>query len=354
MALLSDIVSRVRTELGDLPKQFSFEETGDGETKDFDLRLRPIDNTTLYVTVNGFPIAQGTGYTVEADNGVIHFQPAPGNGTTIKVEGTQYRYFRDVDLETFVNTAVEQHTYERTDQYGSQITLSKLAAVEEYPLAILATIEAMWALATDAAFDINIMAPDGVVIPRAQRFQQLTTMIQARWEQYKQLSSALNIGLWRIEMGTLRRVSRTTNKLVPIWIPQEIDDARRPQRVWIENNLKGYTPIPSTAAVYDLILYQGDSYSVVLDFPDTLNLATTVFKAQIRTYPNAPALYAEFAVSIVDAPTAKIRLSLTKKQTAYLPVRAFWDLQATSTVDPDFQKTYVRGQVFVTQQVTVD
>jgi hypothetical protein len=50
----------------------------------------------------------------------------------------------------------------------------------------------------------------------------------------------------------------------------------------------------------------------------------------------------------------KIQLSLTKQQTAYLPVRAFWDLQATSTVDATFQKTYIKGQVFVTQQVTVD
>jgi len=37
-----------------------------------------------------------------------------------------------------------------------------------------------------------------------------------------------------------------------------------------------------------------------------------------------------------------------------LPARAFWDLQATSSIDATFEQTYVRGQVFVTQQVTLD
>lgn len=354
MASVADIVSRVRIELGDLPKQFTWSDTGDGSTKDFDLAIRPIDPYTIIVKVNNVILAQGTGFTLEQDQGVIHIQPAPANNAVIEVTGTVYRYFTDADLEKFVNTAIGQHTHERVDRFGSKLTLSKMDAVEEYPLALLSTIEALWALATDSAFDINIIAPDGVTIPRSQRFEQLTNMIQMRWDQYKQLSSALNIGLWRIEMGTLRRVSRTTNKLVPIYMAQEIDDARRPERVYIENNLKGNTPVSTTAAIYDLSIYQGDSFSVVLDFPDTLDLNTTVFKAQIRTYPNAPALYAEFNVEIIDGVAKKIRLSLTKKQTAYLPVRAFWDLQATSTTDPDWQKTYVRGQVFVTQQVTVD
>ena len=352
MAVLADVVSRVRVELGDLPKQFTYTATGDGTNKEFNLKLKPIDPYSLLVTINGSPAAAGTDYTLEADHGILHFDPAPDNGDAIEVSGTQYRYFTDADIEDFVNTAVSQHTWERTDSYGSQITLGKLPGVEDYPLAILATIEALWALATDSAFDINIVAPDGVSIPRAQRFQQLTTMIQARWDQYKQLSSALNIGLWRIEMGTLRRVSRTTNKLVPVWLAQEVDDARRPERIYLQNDLKGRKVLETSAAVYDLIIYQGDSYSVVLDFPiDTTDLE---FKAQIRTYPNAPALYATFDVEILDNPTGRIRLKLTKSQTAYLPVRAFWDLQATKPTDPDFQKTYVRGQVFVSQQVTVD
>jgi hypothetical protein len=352
VAVLADLLSRTRLELGDAPKQFTFTETGDGSTKDFYVKVKPLDVDTLVVTVNGTPVANPSGYTLEADLGMIHFVNAPANNSAIRVQGSHFRYFTDTDLTTFINTAVEQHTYNRTDGYGNQVTLAKLQAVEEYPLVILSTIEALWALATDASFDINIFAPDGVTIPRSERFHQLSNMIQQRQMQYKELCSALNIGLWRLEIGTLRRVSKRTNKLIPVYMPQESDDPRKPERVYIQNDMLGRTPAPTTAATYDLILYQGDSYSVVLDFPvDTTNL---VFKAQIRTYPNAPALYATFEVEIVSNSLGQIRLKLTKAQTAYLPARAFWDLQATSTVDPDFQKTYVKGQVFVTQQVTVD
>lgn len=354
MATLADLVSRTRLELGDLPKEFTWEAIGDGSTKDYYVKVKPLNPDTLIITVDGIPVPQPVGYTVEADHGVIHFQPAPALNAEIIVSGTHYRYFTDTDIETFIETAVEQHTFNRTDGYGNQMNLSKLPAVEEYPLAILATIEALWALATDSAFDINIFAPDGVTIPRSERYHQLTGMITQRTEQYRMLCSALNIGLWRMEVGTLRRVSKRTNKLIPVFMPQEIDDARKPERIYIQNDHIGRTPTPTTAATYDLIIYQGDSYSVILDFPDTLDINTTVFKAQIRTYPNSPALYAQFNIEITDPVLRKIRLSLTKQQTAYLPTRGFWDLQATSTVDSTWQKTYVKGQVFVTQQVTVD
>ena len=177
-------------------------------------------------------------------------------------------------------------------------------------------------------------------------------MISQRQQQYKDLCSALNIGLWRIEMGVLRRVSRLTNKLVPVYLAQEIDDSRRPERIYLQNDLKGRKPMPSYAGVYDISLYQGDSWSGEFDFPFDVSMLD--FKAQIRTYPNAPAIYATFDVTKFDAANGRIRLTLSPTATAYLPARAFWDLQATNSSDPTFEQTYVRGQVFVTQQVTLD
>lgn len=352
MAVLSDLVSRVRMELGDLPKEFSATATGDGVRKDFDIKQRPLNPSTLVVKVNGAPVAQPAGYTVEEQHGVIHFVTAPGLNAVITVSGTTYRYFVDSDIEQFVTTAVGQHTHNRTDSFGSAVTMAKLPIVEEYPLIILSTIEALWTLATDASFDINIMAPDGVTIPRDQRYSQLTNMIQQRWDQYKQLSSALNIGLWKIEMGTLRRVSRTTNKLVPIYMPQEIDDSRRPERVYMQNDLNGRTPAVVNVGTYDIILNQGDSWYALFDFPDNTNFDDLVFKAQIRTYPNSPSIWASFVITVEDGPTKKLRLSLPKDKSRYIPRRAFWDLQATSLSDEDFQQTYIRGQVFLSEEVT--
>lgn len=354
MAVLSDLISRVRLELGDQAVQFTFTATGDGVTKDYKMECKPIEPATLYVTVDGEPILTPSGYTLEADIGMVHFVTAPDAGTSIVITGEHYRYFTDADITTFINTAVTQHTYNRTDSFGSLVTLSSIQPVEEYPLAILSVIEALWVLATDAAFDINITAPDGVVIPRAQRYQQLTSIIQQRWDQYKQLCAQLNIGLWRLEMGTLRRVSRTTNKLVPVYMPQEVDDSRRPERVYLQNDLLGRSPLPSTVQIYDIAMTQGDSFSIELDFP--FDVTGYNIKSQIRTYPNAPSLYATFTVTVIStSPTlSQVSLSLTKSQTSYLPVRGFWDVQMTSDSDPNYEVTYLRGQVFTTQQVTLD
>lgn len=351
MALLADLISRVRLELGDMAREFTFNAVGDGATAEYYVNNKPVDPYTLLVTVAQQFIPAPTGYKLEVDTGIVRFRTPVETGAAIQIHGTAFRYFSDSDITRFVNTAIEQHTYERTDAYGSRVTVDSIPAVEEYPLAILATIEALWVLATDSAFDINITAPDGVVIPRSERYAQLTGMIAQRSEQYKSLCAQLNIGLWRIQMGNLRRVSRRTNKLVPIYLAQEFDDGRKPERVYVQNDLIGRKDLPSTVEVYDLIMNQGDSYSqdFILGAPIT-NLS---FSAEIRTYPNSPTRWAAFNVTIIDVQTGRIRISLPQQSTRYLPVRGFWDLQATSTVDSTFQRTFLRGQTFVTQQVTV-
>ncbi len=350
MAILDNLLSRVRLELGDLESQFRHVLVGDGETVDFYVNYKPLDPTALVVEVDGVPLAKPDDYTVEEAFGMIHFVEAPEAEAEIVVTGTHFRYFTDSDLVVFINTAVEQHTAGKTDRFGSQMNLGKIPVVEEYPVALLATIEALWALATDAAFDINIQAPDGVMIPRSQRFAQLNTIIAGRQEQYRNLCAALNIGLWRIEVGILRRTSRTTNKLVPVYMPQELEDSRRPERVYLPTDMYGHVPTPSVAQAYDIIFTQGDSWEATFDFP--FNLTGYTIKAQMRTYPNAPTKYGDFAVEVLSAANGTVKLSLTSSDTEYLPRRLYWDMQLTSAADPDYQQTYIKGIVFVDQQVT--
>lgn len=352
MAVLSDILSRVRLELGDLQKNFTFTATGDGITKVFATGIKPMELDNLYITVAGTAVAYPAGYSLEQDTGIITFTTAPASAAAIVVKGFQDRYFLDAELSNFISDAVNQHTYNRTDSFGSAVTLATISPVEEYPVAILAAIEGLWALATDAAFDIDIQAPDGINIPRSERYRQLTGIIQQRWDQYRMLCSQLNVGLWRIEMGTLIRTSRTTNKYVPIYMGQEVDDSRMPERVYIQNDLTGRNTFPSYAQTYDIVLYQGNSYSATFDFP--FDITGLEFAAQIRTYPNAPSIYANFEVTVVSASSSlsTIQLSLEVADTAYLPPRGFWDLRATSTADSTYAQTYIKGQVFTTQGVT--
>ena len=350
MAVLEDLLSAVRRELNDQPTPFTWTTVGDSETDTYTIGYKPLDAASLSVTVDSQPIAQPTGYTVEPVSGTIIFATAPSSGAVINISGSFYRYFTDTDLSAYLNTSITQHTFNRTNQYGSLITVSNLPAVEEYPVVILTVIEALWAIATDASFDIDITAPDGIHIPRSERFSQITALIAQRQQQYKDLCAALNIGLWRIEMGILRRTSRTTNKLVPVYMPQEIDDSRRPERVYLQNDMYGRTAPPTTARIYDIVLYQGDLWQCEFDFP--FDLSGYTLKAQIRTYPNSPSLYATFDIIYVDRPGGKVILKLYPKDTDYLPRRAFWDMVLTLDDDPTFQQTQFKGQVFVDQRVT--
>jgi len=354
MATITDLVTKLRTELSDQSKQFTKTFTGDGVTTTFNLGVKPVDAVTLLVKDNSTTLTNPAGYTVETTYGIVHTTAAIASGHTLTVTGNVWRYFSDDELASFINTALTQHTTGRTDSYGRAITVSSLPEIEVYPLVVLAAVEALFVLATDASFDININAPDGVTIPRGQRFQQISSFINQRMEHYRSICSALNIGIWRIEVGQLRRVSRTTNKLVPIYMPQEVDDSRRPERVYMENDLRGRTVLPSTVPIYDLVIQQGDSFSVILDFPNTTDFNDLVFKAQVRTYPGSPTIWATFTITVYDANLKKLQLSLTKDATKLLPVRCFWDIQATSLSDSTFEQTYLQGQVFTNQQVTLD
>jgi hypothetical protein len=275
MATLTDLIAKVRTEINDQAKQFSKSFTCDGATTTFNLGVHPVDPSTLLVKDNTTTLLNPADYTVESLYGVIHTTTAPASGHTLYVNGNVWRYFSDDEITTFVNTALLQHTSGRSDAYGSAITVATLPELEVYPLVVLCTVEALFALATDASYDININAPDGVSIPRGQRFQQMSSFINQRMEHYKSICAALNIGLWRIEMGTLRRVSRTTNKLVPIYVAQEIDDSSSPDRVYMKNDLNGYVSPTSTATTLDMMAYQGDTFTQTITLPSTVGFTTS-------------------------------------------------------------------------------
>ena len=108
--------------------------------------------------------------------------------------------------------------------------LSSLPDVEGTLVAIRAAIEALWALATDASTDIDISSADGTTVPRTQRYRQLREQIDGMTQRYDHLCAMLNVGLDAIEISKIRRVSKTTNRLVPIFEDREYDDYELPRR----------------------------------------------------------------------------------------------------------------------------
>ena len=347
MATLTGLVDRVRLELGDPGKAFVWGTEATG-TQRYELPYSPVLGSTMIIFVNDLEVTDAV--EVEEHTGVLTFDTAPDPGDKISVHGTYFRFFTDSELAYIADAAVQEHLYNRTDAFGRALNVGNLPIVEEYPAALLGTIQALYTLATDASFDIDITTPDGVHVPRSERYRQLMEAINLRKGQYDDMCKALNIGLTRIDVFTFRRISKSTNKYVPIYMPQEIDDRTPPSRIYLPIPTYGGSPVPSAAAPYDLVFTQGDDFSVDIDFP--FPLTGIKVEAQIRLFPESAAIVAKPTIEVIDEAAGTVRLSLDHSQTAKVPLRAYWDAQATGPAPSTFTETFINGLVFCKRQVT--
>ncbi len=349
MATISSLADRLRSEIGDFGKSFVHQFIADGTTNRFLIPYSPSDGANLVVTQNGSDVS--TTVEVEEQTGYITFDVIPEDGDLIVIAGTYFRYFTTPEICQYVIDAFAQHSTNHLDSFGRAVTVQNLPGIEEYPVVIYASTMALYTLATDASFDIDIQAPDGVMIPRSERYRQLMQMIDVRKNQYKELCSQLGIGLYKIDVFTLRRISKTTNHYVPVFIPQEIDDRSYAQRAHISIPNYGSVATPSDVPNQDLVMYQGDSFEVTLDFP--FDVTGYTFRADIVKVFGSSANLTSFIVDQVEGTTDKIRLSLPSSVTEGLPQRCYWDIEATAIEEPTYKKTYMRGAIFVTREATV-
>lgn len=347
MATVQSLADRLRSELGDTGRSFVETITLDGTSARIELRHAPLQGSTLTVTLDGDDVSDAS--TIEEHTGVLTLPALPDPGSVLTVAGLHYRYFTDSEIESYISTAFTEHSSTSTTTYGSRYTYTNLPAAEEYPIVLLAASNALFTLATDAAFDIDILAPDGVTIPRSQRYRQLTEMMMARKDQYKELCTMLGVGMYRIEVTSLRRVTQRTNRYAPLYKPQEVDDPSRPQRVRIPAATYGSQDV-SKVENYDIFLYQGDSHAFTVDFP--FDLTGYQLLAQIRAYPGSEMALARFDIAVVNLVAGTVELSLTSGVTKQLPEKAVWDLQLTTDSDPDYQHTYIKGTIVTERQVS--
>ena len=352
MATINNLGDRLRSELGDIGKSFVYQFVADGTTNRFLIPNSPLDGASLVITKNGIDISSTV--EVEETTGYIVLDTTPNVSDVLVVAGNYYRYFTNLEICEYISTAFVQHTTNHTDAYGRSVTIENLPTLEEYPVVIYAATLAMYTLATDASFDIDITAPDGVMIPRSERYRQLMQMIDVRKQQYKELCSQLGIGLYKIDVFELRRISKTTNRYVPIYQPQEVDDISMPVRVYLPIPTYGSVEKPTTVITKDLYVYEGDDYSFDVQFDFEIDSYTP--KAEIRMNPDSMVLLTSFSITEPDLGASDgsglrtLRLSLTSAQTEALPGICYYDVQLTNA--DGIVKTYVRGKVFVTPQVT--
>jgi hypothetical protein len=251
MATLAGVIDRIRSEIGDLSAPFADTFTGDDELSSYD--LSEVNVSTVVAKVSSSSPASTVTLVADidyvlspAEGSILLINPAFSplhHGQTLIVRGVSSGMFTDGELERYVTDALNQHTYGRMvtaryrDEHGfvrydrEPITLETLPPVEEPLVAYLAAINALWTLATDASTDVDVNTSEGTFVPRSQRYRQIMEHLGELQQRYNSLAQQLNVGLARIEQLQLRRVSRTTNRLVPIFEGREYDDASLPTRL---------------------------------------------------------------------------------------------------------------------------
>jgi hypothetical protein len=350
VANLTSLAERLRSELGDTGKSFVHQFIADGTTNRFLLPYSPVDAINMIITVDGTDIS--TTVDVEETTGYMTFVEVPDTVDVVVAAGTYFKYFTVTEIEQFVCTAFDQHTANHADTYGRAILLDTLPGLEEYPVITYASTLALYTLATDASFDIDITAPDGVQIPRSERYRQLMQMIEVRKQQYRELCSQLGIGLYRIDVFSLRRISKTTNRYVPIYLPLEVNDRSMPQRVILPIPSYGSAIAPSSVPTRDLMMYEGDVFVAILDFPDEFDVTDYTWESSISNQIGSAVSIVDFTIENITGATDQLQLSLTSEQTDLLPEKCFWDIQGTLIADTSQVQTYMRGTVITTRQVT--
>jgi hypothetical protein len=225
----ASITYKTRMTVQDMGRPFASQVPINGTANVFDLPVESISATANPPTVilNGVDITnQATPtYVIDYKYGVISFfeAPQPSGPGTLQVIGTTYDFFDDDEVQEAVTDAFNMHTadldpMEYIDPIPGECGLPQ---VQEILVAYLAAVELLFFRANDSSQEIDINTPEGVSMRRSQRWEQISQQIQMLQAQYQLQSAALGVGLYRIQVLNQRRVSYTTNRLVPIFREQE-------------------------------------------------------------------------------------------------------------------------------------
>jgi hypothetical protein len=330
VATISSLVDRVRVELGDVPKSFVTQFMADGTTNRFKLHYSPLDATTVVVYKNNVDISDEC--SIEESSGILVTETLPNDGDEFTVSGTYYRYFTGAELAQVITSAVDMHSAKHTDSLGRKITIDTLPYIDEYPVVVYATALALYTLATDASFDINIFAPDGVTIPRSERYRQLLDMMNTRKSQYAELCAHLGIGLYSIDVFTLRRISKRTNRYVPVYKPMEVDDRSWPQRVNLPLPAYGDAQPAWPTEGGPLNAYQGIAYEEQISFTGDFTGKTII--ARLLAQRGSVQVVRDFTLEVTteDDENFVANISLTAEETIRPPRRTHWQIASKDDV----------------------
>ena len=227
---LEHTIQLARNYLRDFPKffQVSFDALG----RTYELGQPNIDKDTLWiakVVSNTVTELTPADYSLDERNGILRLTTTPASNTKLIVEGYYYEWLLPADLQFYCERSINFH------KPTINIPLEQASPAVLDVVGLGALVEALQALMTEYARDIDVMTSESVHIPGSQRFRMLQSLIQ-QWEtEYRKHANNLNIGPERIEQLSLRRVSRTTNRYVPLFKAKELGDYGPMERIWAED-----------------------------------------------------------------------------------------------------------------------
>lgn len=260
---ITRLISRVRAEVGDQPTPFMSQVEGDGAQVMFDLVQPNLCRIGFQITlVNGAEttvLSSPADYTADDDNGIIIFTSPLPYGAKAIIQGSSFGMFSDPALLELIRDAVIWHCSGRViseryrDRHGfityreNPVNLTNLPPEEELPLILACARRVYWALSDDMALDVDVQTAEGTNINRTARYSQVMHQIDQLDSEYQRLCAAYNIGPYRMETLNLRRISRTTNRLIPLMKPREYDDHRYPTRMLppIDGRYEDNSGVPS-------------------------------------------------------------------------------------------------------------
>jgi len=204
----------------------------------YELQKPNIDKDSLWVAFvpNGAASASAGGasvsvlnpltdYSVDERNGLLRLA-APLAADTLMVEGYYYEWLTNEDLSFYADMAINLNTH------NLHTNLANMAPAVIDVIGIHTLVQALWGLLSEYSRDIDVITSESVHIIASQRFRMVASLLDTWMGEYNKLATSLNIGLERMEMVTLRRVSRTTGRLVPVYRQREIEDAGPIERLW--------------------------------------------------------------------------------------------------------------------------
>ena len=171
-------------------------------------------------------------WELDERNGLLKLTDTSYQGQRVLIAGYYYKWFTDSDLMGHVQDVVTEFTYDMAEGGCGPEGVESLSEAEVEVAAMGAVTRALWSLSIELALDIDVSTPEGMFIPAHQRYSQVMQMMQ-HWEaQYTDRAASLNVGLGKVEIFRLRRVAKLTNRYVPVYLDREIDDRRRPKRIY--------------------------------------------------------------------------------------------------------------------------